>query len=151
MLISSELSIDSFFVVWYPSWTSRVCAAKVQLEGLNFIEVSFQFTFDRLFRLLGELDVNWKQKPGRDNITDIIMITSHKIVCDYTTDGIDVWLHIAYIAYPSLHSLGYYSTLGSRAAELKDFNWGMQIDWWLQPRAVFGHTFSGIIWHMPRK
>ena len=22
----------------------------------------------------------------------------------------------------------------------------MQIDWWLQPRAVFGHTFSGIIW-----
>ena len=25
-------------------------------------------------------------------------------------------------------------------------NWGMQIDWWLQPRAVFGHTFSGIIW-----
>ena len=27
----------------------------------------------------------------------------------------------------------------------------MQIDWWLQPRAVFGHTFSGIIRHMPRK
>ena len=30
-------------------------------------------------------------------------------------------------------------------------NWGMQIDWWLQPRAVFGHIFSGIIWHMPQK
>ena len=27
----------------------------------------------------------------------------------------------------------------------------MQIDWWLQPRAVFGHTFNGIIWHMPQK
>ena len=27
----------------------------------------------------------------------------------------------------------------------------MQIDWWLQPRAVFGHTFSGIIWHMPQE
>ena len=25
-------------------------------------------------------------------------------------------------------------------------NWGMQIDWWLQPRAVFGHTLNGIIW-----
>ena len=27
----------------------------------------------------------------------------------------------------------------------------MQIDWWLQPCAVFGHSFSGISWHMPRK
>ena len=27
----------------------------------------------------------------------------------------------------------------------------MQIDWWLQPRVVFGHSFSGIIWHMPQK
>ena len=43
------------------------------------------------------------------------------------------------------------STLGTRAAEHKGCNWGMQIDWWLQPRAVFGHTFSGIIWHMPQK
>ena len=24
-------------------------------------------------------------------------------------------------------------------------NWGMQIDWWSQPRAVFSHTFSSII------
>ena len=24
----------------------------------------------------------------------------------------------------------------------------MQIDWWLQSRAVFGHTFSGIVWHI---
>ena len=43
------------------------------------------------------------------------------------------------------------STLGTRAAEHKGCNWGMQIDWWLQLRAVFGHTFSGIIWHMPQK
>ena len=43
------------------------------------------------------------------------------------------------------------STLGTRAAKHKGCNWGMQIDWWLQPRAVFGHTFSGIIWHMPQK
>ena len=43
------------------------------------------------------------------------------------------------------------STLGTRAAEHKGCNWGMQIDWWLQPRAVFNHTFSGIIWHMPQK
>ena len=41
------------------------------------------------------------------------------------------------------------STLGTIAAELT--NWGMQIDWWLQSRAVFGHTFSGIILHMPQK
>ena len=43
------------------------------------------------------------------------------------------------------------STLGTRAAEHKGCNWGMQLDWCLQPRAVFGHTFSGIIWHMPQK
>ena len=43
------------------------------------------------------------------------------------------------------------SLWGTRAAEHKDCNWGMQIDWWLQPRAVFGHTFNGIIWHMPKK
>ena len=43
------------------------------------------------------------------------------------------------------------STLGIRAAEHKGCNWGMQIDWWLQPRAVFGHTFSGIIWHMSQE
>ena len=43
------------------------------------------------------------------------------------------------------------STLGTRAAEHKGCNWGIQIDWWLQPRAVFGHTFSGIIWHMPQE
>ena len=42
-------------------------------------------------------------------------------------------------------------TLGTRAAEHKGCNWGMQIDWWLQPRAVFGHTFSGILCHMPQK
>ena len=30
-------------------------------------------------------------------------------------------------------------------------NWGMQIDWWMQPRAVFGHIFSGTIWHIPHK
>ena len=34
-------------------------------------------------------------------------------------------------------------TLGTKAAEHKGCNWGMEIDWWLQPRAVFGHTFSG--------
>ena len=36
------------------------------------------------------------------------------------------------------------STLGTRAAEQNGCNWGMQADWWLQPRAVFGHSFSGI-------
>ena len=30
-------------------------------------------------------------------------------------------------------------------------NWGMRIDWWLQPRAVFRQTLSGIIWHMGQK
>ena len=43
------------------------------------------------------------------------------------------------------------STLGTRGAEHKGCTWGMQIDRWLQPRAVFGHTFSGISWHMPQK
>ena len=43
------------------------------------------------------------------------------------------------------------STLGTRAAEHKGCNWGMQIDLWLQPCAVFGHSFSGISWHMPQK
>ena len=40
------------------------------------------------------------------------------------------------------------STLGTRAAEHKGCNWGMQVDWWLQPCAVFGHSFSGIGWHI---
>ena len=43
------------------------------------------------------------------------------------------------------------STLGTRAAEHKGCNWGMQVDWWLQPCAVLGHSFSGISWHMPQK
>ena len=43
------------------------------------------------------------------------------------------------------------NTLGTRTAEHKGCNWGTQVDWWLQPRAVFGHTFIGIIWYMPRK
>ena len=42
-------------------------------------------------------------------------------------------------------------TLGTRAAEHQSCNWGMQVDWWLQPCAVFGHSFSGISWHMPQK
>ena len=40
------------------------------------------------------------------------------------------------------------SRLGTRTAEYEDCNWGMQIDWWLQPTAVFGNTSSGIVWHM---
>ena len=43
------------------------------------------------------------------------------------------------------------STLGTRAAEHEGCNWGMQVDWWLQPCAVFDHSFSGISWHMPQK
>ena len=27
----------------------------------------------------------------------------------------------------------------------------LQVDWWLQPCAVFCHSFSGISWHMPQK
>ena len=27
----------------------------------------------------------------------------------------------------------------------------MQVDWWLQPCAVFEHSFSGISWHLPQK
>ena len=49
-------------------------------------------------------------------------------------------------AYPEPSSLRD-STLGARAAEQQGCNWGMQVDWWLQHRAVFGHTFSGIIWY----
>ena len=26
-------------------------------------------------------------------------------------------------------------------------SWGMQIDWWLQPRVVCSHTLSDVIWH----
>ena len=43
------------------------------------------------------------------------------------------------------------ATLGTNAAEHKGCNWSMKIDWWLQPSAVFGHSFSGISWHMPHK
>ena len=43
------------------------------------------------------------------------------------------------------------SILGTRAAEHKGCNWGMQVDWRFQPCAVFGHSFSGISWHMPQK
>ena len=34
------------------------------------------------------------------------------------------------------------STLGTRAAEYKGCNWGMQVDWWLQLCAVFSATVS---------
>ena len=33
------------------------------------------------------------------------------------------------------------STLGTRTTEHKGCDWGMQVDWWLQPYAVFGHRF----------
>ena len=36
------------------------------------------------------------------------------------------------------------STLGTRATEHKGCTWGMQINWWLQPRAVFSAT---PFWH----
>ena len=53
-------------------------------------------------------------------------------------------------AYPILRSFGVVSYIGiCRAAAHKSCNWGMQIDWWLQPRAVFDHTSSGISWHTP--
>ena len=42
------------------------------------------------------------------------------------------------------------STLGTKAAEHKGCNWGMKVDSWLQPCAVFGYSFSGIGWHMHR-
>ena len=35
------------------------------------------------------------------------------------------------------------STLDTSAAEHKGCNWGMQVDWWLQPCTVFNHCFSG--------
>ena len=43
------------------------------------------------------------------------------------------------------------STLGTRAPEHKGCNRVMQIDWWLQRRAVFGHSFSGISRRIPQK
>ena len=33
---------------------------------------------------------------------------------------------------------------------IKAVNWSMQVDWWLQSCAVFGHSFSGFSWHMPQ-
>ena len=42
-------------------------------------------------------------------------------------------------------------TLGTRAAEHRSCSWSMQVDWWLQPCTVFGHSFSDISWHMPQK
>ena len=56
-------------------------------------------------------------------------------------------LHVQGLPKPSSHRG---STLGTRAAEHKGCNWGMQVDWWLQPYAVFDHSFSGIRWHMPQ-
>ena len=43
------------------------------------------------------------------------------------------------------------STFGTIAAEHRSCNWSMQVDWWLQSCAVFGHSFSGVSWHMPQK
>ena len=43
------------------------------------------------------------------------------------------------------------STLGTRAAEHKGCNWGTQVDWWLQPCAVFSNSFSGVNWHICHK
>ena len=51
---------------------------------------------------------------------------------------------------PELH-LFRGSTSSPEQVNMKAGNWGMQIDWWLQPRAVFRQTFSGIIWHMGQK
>ena len=46
---------------------------------------------------------------------------------------------------PGLH-------IGTRAAEHKGCNWGMQlIDGSNFESYVFGHTFCGMIWHMPQK
>ena len=52
-------------------------------------------------------------------------------------------------AHPSLHHFGKYN--GTRAAEYKGCNWGPSNNWLIAQKAVFGHTFRGIIWHMPQK
>ena len=59
-------------------------------------------------------------------------------------------INMGYMGLPEPSSLRV-SALGTRAAEHKGCNWGMQVDWWLQPCAVFGHRLSGIIWPMPQK
>ena len=41
-------------------------------------------------------------------------------------------------AYPNLYP--------SRVVHGYQSSWGMQVDWWLQPRAVFGLSFSSIIY-----
>ena len=44
------------------------------------------------------------------------------------------------------------STLGTRAApEHKGCNWAFKLTDGFSLKAVFGHTFSGIIWHMSQK
>ena len=52
------------------------------------------------------------------------------------------------MAYPILHPvLQCYNSIQwvpCRAAERNGYSWGMQVDWWLQPCAVFDHSSSCI-------
>ena len=62
-----------------------------------------------------------------------------------------VWNHCTGLTRAFLPS-GY--TLGTRAAEHKGCNWGMQIDWWFKAMHLelcSATPSCGIIWHMPQK
>ena len=59
--------------------------------------------------------------------------------------GANLYIKASITAQGLLEPLSFWgSTLGTRAAEHKGCNWGMQVDWWLEPFFKFGHSFSVI-------
>ena len=54
-------------------------------------------------------------------------------------------------AYPGLHPFVVVHWVPEQMNIKAVTAWGMQVDLWLQPCAVFGHRFSGISWHMSHK
>ena len=66
-------------------------------------------------------------------------------------DQYTIRLQSLHRVYPSLHPSGVVHWVPEQLNIKALTRVYLQTDWWLQPRAVFGHTFSGIIWHMPLK
>ena len=133
-------------------WMDRSQICKQYSEPIPLVQIasdSNYFGFEDMFDCgLLKSSSTWKN-DGEDS-EDTWTGGEYLIVGIYNQTDHDWREHWRYQGLPEPSSLRG-STLGTRAAEHKSCNWGMQIDWWLQPRAVFGHTFSGIIWHMSQK
>ena len=83
------------------------------------------------------------------NFAKKITIIEHFVCVQWWCCGHCLWFWIrphgfeSWVGLPESSSL-WGCKLGTRAAEHEGCNWGLH-------RAVFNHTFSGIIWHSPQK